>query len=227
MNGPDYSIWDWKLGKYRYYRSPSPEGLFDPEVPHLPHSPQQLGFAVEHCLATLPFGSQFLGTGERALGRVACDATSRAQASAKLPEGIGSLGGTGGMGGMGIIPFVPFLGLGELNPSSWLTRLRPLIPIALAFAAGVLILKGMKKPRRARRANLKLRPGQIWRRGSGELWKACERCGEAVGPFETEGALRAGQCKACKRAVAFDDEVTGRFQRPVAIVKASKSMRVR
>src|SRR3990167_4473710 len=104
--GPDYSIWDWKLGRYRYYRSPSPDGLFDPEVPHLPHSPQQLGFSVDHCLVSLPMGCQFLGTGERALGRIACDATSRSQASARLPEGIGGVGGTGGMG---LRPLPPLL----------------------------------------------------------------------------------------------------------------------
>jgi hypothetical protein len=150
-------------------------------------------------------GCQFLGTGERALGRLACDGTSRRQASARLPEGIG---GVGGVGGLGLIPFVPFLGLGDVTGGGgWLARLRPLVPIALAFAAGVLILKGMKKPRsRARARNaVKLRPGQRWQRGSGELWKACSSCAEAMGPFQLN-LDGPDECMACR-----DSATTGTY----------------
>lgn len=284
-----FSIWDWKLGTYRVYRTPEPEGLFDPEVPKLPPSPKQLGFCVDKALVALPFNARYVGTSDRALGRLACDATSRAQSHARLPEGIGGMGGVGGLGGfrgfgvgglgcpdwmeqehadalkqiasmqaalaahdkalrahmakecqylkskgidcqhckgtgLGIIPGVPFLGLG----SAWVERARPLLPIALAFVAGMLILKGLrpkraKNARRRRNAHAKLKPGQKWQRGSGEYWKACDTCAAAQGPFMTEDAMLRASCRRC--AKAMEDEVTGRWQRPV--IRPTRSVAIR
>lgn len=200
-----YSVPDWRHGKYRVYRSPELEGLFDPEVPKLPVTEKNLGFCIEDSLVSLPGGCQFIGLSDRALGRVCNDAESRRQATAKLPEGIGSV--EGGTGGMGIIPFVPFLGLGASPYSSWYEKIRPLVPIAFAFTAGVLIIKGLQgklKFARARvkrsRNTAKLRPGQRWRRGPAgneEYWRACEGCARPLGPANTKAQAERLSCRVC------------------------------
>lgn len=191
-----YSVWDWRLGLYRHYRSLEAEGLFDPDVARLPSSSKNLGFCIEDALVELPRGCQFVGTSDKALGRLANDATSRSQAQARLPAGIG---GVEGAGGTGIIPFVPFLGLGSVIPN-W-DRVKPVVTIVLAFAAGALILKGLSKPKRsrverARNAGAALTRGQSWRRGQ-EHWHACPTCARPLGPARTKDAAQCLKCRIC------------------------------
>lgn len=297
-----YSILDWKLGKYRVYRSQEQEGLFDPEVPRLPHSSKNLGFPIEAALVSLPVGCQFLGLSDKALGRLATDSESRRQATARLPEGVGNLGGVDGLGGLKLpaalaalsvplgIPGVPFLGLGTgglgcppwmerehkealqsitqmqgqltqfdqhlrahmakecqylkskgiddcktcgmkglgalgaLQMYDWKAVLIKVAPVALAFAAGVLIIRGLStrsRPRRARNARrrntVKLKPGQRWRRGSGEFWRACEGAAHPMGPFSSIAEAEAAVCPVCPKR-SFEEEVTGRFVRPSGVV---------
>lgn len=101
MTAVQYSVFDWRLAKYRVFSAPAKDdGLFDPHVVPL-KTDKRFGVSPDKVAVSVPLGAHYEGTSDRAHGRIAVDATARAQAAAKLPEGLGSVGVN--IGGVGTI----------------------------------------------------------------------------------------------------------------------------
>ena len=67
------------------------------------------------------------------------------------------------------------------------------------------------EPFTPRRRNAKLRPGQKWRRYSGEAWKACSECAEPIGPFDSIAQAEAHDSQ-CRRCSSLETATTGTFK---------------
>jgi len=61
-----------------------------------------------------------------------------------------------------------------------------------------------------RRRNVKLKPGQKWRRHSGEAWKACSECAEPIGPFDSIAQAEAHAAE-CRRCSSLETATTGTY----------------
>lgn len=81
------------------------------------------------------------------------------------------------------------------------------IPVSLAQGFG----KKRNPSRRRRNAQVRLKPGQKWQRGSGEAWKACVECATAIGPFMSVEEAEAHDA-SCRRCTALETATTGTYR---------------